>query len=160
LFEILENSRETAFLDPDLIIRSAGVKARVVEQDPFESGPREVLNLGHTIGHAVEKLSRYSVGHGKAVSIGMVAAARISHEMGFCDSKISHRLEALLARNELPVRSNLDPDRIISAMAADKKSVEGKARFVLIKDIGAVEHGCEVAPEIVRKVLYEMKSGA
>ena len=60
LFEILENSRDAASPDPDLIIRSVGVKARVVEQDPFESGLREVLNLGHTVGHALEKCSRYS----------------------------------------------------------------------------------------------------
>ena len=97
------------------------------------------------------------LGHGKAVSIGMVAAARISHEMGLCSSKISDRLEALLARNELPVRHNLDPDQVIAAMAADKKVVEGKVRFVLINDIGSVEHGREVAPELVRRVLQEMK---
>ena len=157
LFDILENFRDIASSDPDLIIRSVGVKARVVEQDPFESGPREVLNLGHTVGHALEKCSRYSLDHGKAVSIGMVAAARISHKMGLCDSRISDRLEALLTRNELPVRHKLDPDQVIAAMAADKKVVEGKARFVLIKDIGSVEHGREVAPDVVKRVLREMK---
>lgn len=160
LFEILENYRDSVSPDPDLIIRSVGVKARVVEQDPFESGLREVLNLGHTVGHALEKCSGYSLGHGKAVSIGMVAAARISHKMGFCSPRICERLESLLARNELPVRSNLDPDQAIASMAADKKVVEGKARFVLIKDIGLVKHGCEVAPELVKRVLHELKDGA
>ncbi len=159
LFEILENVRDTVSLDPDLIIRSVGVKARVVERDPFESGPREVLNLGHTVGHAVEKCSRYSIGHGKAVSIGIIAAARISHRMGLCSSKICERIGTLLARNDLPVSHNLDPDRIIAAMAADKKVVEGKVRFVLINDIGSVAHGREVAPELVNGVLQEMKSG-
>jgi len=157
LFDILETFRDIASSDPDLIIRSVDVKARVVEQDPFESGLREVLNLGHTVGHALEKCSRYSLDHGKAVSIGMVAAARISHKMGLCGSRICDRLEALLTRNELPVRSNLDPDQVIAAMAADKKVVEGKARFVLIKDMGSVEHGREVAPDVVKRVLREMK---
>ncbi len=83
LFEILENSNEPIRLDPHLIVRSVGVKIRVIEQDPLESGRREVLNLGHTVGHAIEKCSRYALSHGEAVSIGMVAAARISHEWDF-----------------------------------------------------------------------------
>ncbi len=159
LFEILEDSPGGASLTPDFVIRSLAVKARVVEQDAFESGPREVLNFGHTIGHAVERCSRYSLSHGKAVSIGMAAAAMISHRMGICSSRVSERLQALLTRNQLPIRHNLDPDQLIAAMAADKKVVEGKARFVLIEDIGSVQCGCEATPEVVRQVLHEVKSG-
>jgi shikimate kinase / 3-dehydroquinate synthase len=158
LFENMESSPEAPALDPDSIIRSVDVKARIVEQDPFESGRREVLNLGHTVGHAIEKCSRYSIGHGEAVSIGMAAAARISHKMRLCSSNTCERLEALLVRAELPIKHNLDPNDLIVGMAADKKVVESSVRFVLINDIGSVEHGREVAPELVRRVLQEIKS--
>jgi 3-dehydroquinate synthetase len=80
LFEALERSDNESDLDAALIARSANVKVRVVEADPFESGPREVLNLGHAVGHAVEKCSS-TVGHGEAVSVGLVAA-RILTENG------------------------------------------------------------------------------
>ena len=158
LFEILEDSRGRALLTPDFVTRSLAVKARVVEQDPFESGPREILNFGHTIGHAVERCSLYSLSHGKAVSIGMVAAAVISHRLGICKSRVSERLQALLTRNKLPIRHNLDSEQVIAAMASDKKAIGGKTRFVLIEDIGSVHHGCEVAPALLRQVLDEMKS--
>jgi 3-dehydroquinate synthetase len=88
----------------------------------------------------------------------MVAAARISHRMGLCASNTCDRLEALLIRTELPIKHNLDPDDVIVGMAADKKVVEGSVRFVLINNIGSVEHGREVAPELVRRVLQEIKS--
>ena len=87
------------------------VKIRTIEQDPFETGRREVLNLGHTVGHALEKCSRYGMSHGDAVSVGMVAAARISHSMDLCSADISDRLEALLARNGLPVQAFPGPGR-------------------------------------------------
>ncbi|MGO9117674.1 MAG: 3-dehydroquinate synthase [Desulfomonilaceae bacterium] len=158
LFENLESSREAPSPDTDLIIRSVAVKARIVEQDPFESGYREVLNFGHTVGHAIEQCSRYSISHGEAVSIGMVAAARISHKMKLCASNTCDRLEALFVRTDLPIKHNLDPDDVIAGMAADKKAIEGSERFVLINDIGSVAHGHEVAPELVRQVLQEIKS--
>ena len=100
----------------------------------------------------------YSISHGEAVSIGMVAAARISHKMRLCASNTCDRLEALLVRAELPIKHNIDPDDLIAGMAADKKVVESRVRFVLINDIGSVEHGREVAPELVRQVLQEIKS--
>jgi shikimate kinase / 3-dehydroquinate synthase len=158
LFEALECSDKASGLDAALIARSANVKVRVVEADPFESGPREVLNLGHTVGHAVEKCSEYTVGHGEAVSVGLVAAARISEKMGLCASTVPERLESLLNRTGLPVRHSADPDTLVDVMAADKKAVEGRVRFVLIKSIGQVEYGIEVSPDLLRKVLEDLKN--
>jgi shikimate kinase / 3-dehydroquinate synthase len=158
LFEALERSDKTSGLDAALIARSANVKVRVVEADPFESGPREVLNLGHTVGHALEKCSEYSVGHGEAVSVGLVAAARISEKMGLCVPTVPDRLESLLSRTGLPVRHSADPDALVNVMAADKKAVEGRVRFVLIKNIGQVEYGIEVSRDLLSQVLEKLKN--
>jgi len=158
LFEALERSDKASDLDAALIARSANVKVRVVEADPFESGPREVLNLGHTVGHAVEKCSEYTVGHGEAVSVGLVAAARISEKMGLCVPTVPDRLESLLSRTGLPVRHSADPDALVDVMAADKKAVEGRVRFVLIKDIGQVEYGIEVSRDLLSQVLEKLKN--
>ncbi len=109
LFEALESADRPSSLSPALVARSANVKVRVVEADPFESGLREVLNLGHTVGHALEKCSGYALGHGEAVAIGLVAAARISEKMGMCSSDEPDRLESLLSRTGLPIRHGEDP---------------------------------------------------
>lgn len=156
LFEALEGSINASRLDAALIARSASVKVRVVESDPFESGPREVLNLGHTIGHAVEKCSRYSMGHGEAVSVGLIAAAKISEQMGLCAPAVAERLESLLSRTGLPIGYSADPDELVEVMAADKKSVDGRVRFVLIRRIGLVEYGIDVSPDLLRQVLKEL----
>ncbi len=156
LFEALERSDNASGLDADLIPRSANVKVHVVESDPFESGPREVLNLGHTVGHAVEKCSKYTMGHGEAVSVGLVAVARISEKMEMCAPTAAERLESLLIRTGLPVRHSADPDELVEVMAADKKSVDGRVRFVLIRKIGLVEHGIEVSPGLLRQVLENL----
>jgi shikimate kinase / 3-dehydroquinate synthase len=158
LFEALERSDKASALDANLIARSADVKVRVVEADPFESGPREVLNLGHTVGHAVEKCSGYVVGHGEAVSVGLVAVARISEKMSLCASIVPERLESLLHRTGLPVRHSAGPDDLIDVMAADKKAVEGRVRFALIKSIGQVEYGVEVSPDLLKQVLEDLKN--
>jgi len=158
LFESLLDSRGPLQPDAGLVARSAAVKIRVVEQDPYESGRREVLNLGHTVGHAVEKCSRFSMGHGDAVSVGLVAAARISERMGLCRKGLTVDVESILTRNGLPIRHTMSPDELVLVMASDKKTVEGRARFVLIKDVGKVEPGWEVDPQIVHDVLKEMRT--
>ncbi len=157
LFEKLEQSGSPA-LDASQVARSVDVKVRVVEKDPFESGLREILNLGHTVGHAVEKLSDYSLAHGDAVAIGLAAAGRISRGIGFCSSLIPQRIENLLVRVGLPVRHDMDPDRLVEIMASDKKTIEGCIRFVLVKDLGSVVNGCEVSDELVKDVLKEMRT--
>jgi 3-dehydroquinate synthase len=157
LFSHLEHSQGTPNLTADLVARSVNVKVRVVEADPYESGLREVLNLGHTVGHALEKCSRYALDHGAAVSIGLVAAAVISAKMGLCDTGIAGRLEAVLSRSGLPVRHNLDVNELVSVMASDKKTVEGRVRFVLIKDIGQVQNGLHVPTDVLKEALTTLR---
>ncbi len=157
LFGELVDSGGRFSLDADLVARSVSVKIRVVEEDPYESGTREVLNLGHTVGHALEKCSRYAMGHGDAVAVGLVAAARISQRMGLCSSRLVEDLEFLLARAGLMVRHDYSSVELAAVMTTDKKTIEGRVRFVLIRDLGVVEPGWEVDPELVREVLEEIR---
>jgi shikimate kinase/3-dehydroquinate synthase len=157
LFAVLEESEEQAALDQDLVARSVRVKIKVVEEDPFESGRRAVLNLGHTVGHALEKVSNFGMAHGDAVAIGLVAAARISSHLGLCNDTVPGRVEALLQRVGLPIRHDMDPTELARVMITDKKVVEGRVRFVLIREIGSVEHGWEVPPEVLEEVLQGLR---
>lgn len=121
----------------DLIQRAVQVKIDVVQQDPYEHGVRQHLNLGHTFGHAVERVTQYAWAHGAAVGVGMVAAARLSWRLGKIDSDTAGNIEALVAAAGLPTRlSNLAPAALWDAMATDKKWREGKSRFVLLDGIG------------------------
>jgi 3-dehydroquinate synthase len=156
LFAALEASGGSVALDPELVARSVRVKIQVVEGDAFESGRRAVLNLGHTVGHALEKCSKYSMAHGDAVSVGLVAAARISNRMGLCGDHVPERVEVLLTRVGLSVRHGMNPAELASVMTTDKKVVEGRVRFVLIREIGAVDHGCDVPPDLVKEVLQSL----
>jgi len=156
LLEHLEKSTDTLALGADLVARSVRVKIDVVEKDPFEEGLREVLNLGHTVGHAIEKCSGYALRHGDAVAVGLVAAARISRKMGLCDADVPNRIESLLVETGLPVRHSVATQALMAAMTADKKSRGGQARFVLVNDIGEVQYGCEVSPDLLAEVLEEL----
>lgn len=157
LFELLERESGPLELGPSLIERSVAVKVRVVETDLFEAGRREVLNLGHTVGHALEQVSGYRMGHGDAVAVGLVAVARMSVRMGLTSAEVSERIESLLLRTGFPVCHNNDPEAILEAMTADKKALERRVRFVLIRDIGSVEPGRQVPPDVVRAVLEELR---
>jgi shikimate kinase/3-dehydroquinate synthase len=157
LFELLESNGPSVALGKDLVARAVQVKIRVVESDPFEEERREVLNLGHTVGHALEKCSGYSLGHGDAVAVGMLAVAHISARMELCGRDPVDRLEALLAKTGLPVRHNASPEEVIQVMASDKKAIAGRVRFVLIRDIGSVEQGWEVEPGLLSSVLESLR---
>lgn len=130
---------EVAGLDADLetaVTRAVRVKAAVVGEDFRESGIREILNYGHTIGHAVEITAGLS--HGDAIAIGMVAAGRIAAELfGFEDSR---RQDQAIARLGLPVRvEGLVREEVLSVLAQDKKRDRGGARMVLLRSIGHPE---------------------
>jgi 3-dehydroquinate synthase len=140
-----------------LISQSLRVKIAVVEEDPFETGRRAVLNLGHTTGHALEKLSDYALRHGEAVSIGMVAAAHIAVALGKADAALPRRIAAALAARGLPVRCPpFAAEDIWAALAHDKKRQGRGLRWVLPRAIGEVEITEDVPPEIVKSVLHAL----
>ena len=136
------------------IAGSLAVKVALVEEDPFERGRRALLNLGHTVGHALEKLAGFTIRHGEAVSVGLVAAARIAAELGRAERALAGRIEAVLSAWGLPLRCpSFDAGAIWNAMAHDKKRGGRGLRWVLPCAIGRAEVAADVPPEVVRSVL-------
>jgi len=145
---------------PSWVARSLQVKIEVVEEDPYERGRRAVLNLGHTAGHALEQISGYRMRHGEAVSIGMVIAARIAVALGMAEPKLPERIAAVLAAHGLPVTCPpFDAEVIWEAMGRDKKKQGARLRWILPREIGAVEIVSDVPREVVLDVLRGMMRG-
>jgi len=129
-----------------------------VEEDPYEAGRRAVLNLGHTFGHAVERVSGYAIRHGEAVAMGLAAAAHLSAALEECRPSLPPLVEAALSGLGLPTRipATLDPAALYAAMGSDKKRQAGRLRFVLIHDVGDVFVRDDVPAELVMDVLQKM----
>jgi 3-dehydroquinate synthase len=118
----------------DLIARGVRVKADVVAADPHEHGARATLNLGHTIGHALESLSEHALPHGEAVAYGLLAAAEIGARRGLIDWRPhAHRLLRWVAPRPLP---HVGVEALLARVARDKKQVGDRRRFVLLEEIG------------------------
>ena len=122
----------------EMVGRCAAIKAQIVEQDEQEGGRRRLLNLGHTVGNAVERASGYGVlRHGEAVSIGLVAAAALSVELGLAEPALVPRVRALLEGVGLPVRAPaLRRSAVLEALTQDKKASANALRWVLLEDVG------------------------
>jgi 3-dehydroquinate synthase len=156
LFAELE-ANPRAMIFASQLVRSIQVKIDVIEQDPFEMGRRAVLNLGHTSAHGLERLSDYAMGHGEAVSIGMVAAARIAVKMGLAESALADRIEAVLQAWNLPTSCPAyDVEAIYEAMAHDKKKRGKQLCWVLPRALGDVDVVGHIPPEIVKMALCEL----
>jgi len=138
----------------ETVFRTAKIKAEVVEKDEKDLGLRNILNYGHTIGHAIESAADFKVGHGESVAIGMLAAARISNRLGILDINEVTRLRSLIKRANLTTElPNLELNRIIQAMSHDKKILRGRIRFVLPRAIGDVFISDEVTLSLVEQAL-------
>ncbi len=137
-----------------IVFRSAKIKATVVEKDEKDFSLRNILNYGHTIGHAIESVSDFKVQHGEAVAIGMLAAARISNKLNILDKNEVKRLKEVITRAGLPAQvPTLQLERLTQAIRHDKKILQGKIRFVLPRTIGEVFITDEVSPSLVEEVL-------
>lgn len=139
MFSFLEKEgHKVLSLDLDVIERlvfdSVKIKANVVNRDEKEKGERRLLNFGHTLGHALEKIS--GIPHGRAVSIGMRAATEISVRKGLLDKGSSRRMEDLLIQLQLPITPQGDRKDILAAIRKDKKREGGKIFFVLLEALG------------------------
>ena len=153
-----ENMDKIKLLDEgtleEVVFQSVKIKAEVVEKDEMDLGLRNILNYGHTIGHALESVSDFNIGHGQAVAIGMLAAAKISNQMGILAENEIVRLKKVIEQAGLPTElPNLKTEEIIKAMKHDKKIRQDKVRFVLLESIGKVFITDEVSPSLVEKVL-------
>jgi 3-dehydroquinate synthetase/shikimate kinase len=122
-----------------MIAAAVRVKARIVERDPFELGDRAWLNLGHTFGHALELLSGFTLRHGEAVALGLIAATELSAALGYCDRALPGQVAAAVERLGLPTIYPFDPAAVLAAMATDKKRRGRVLRFVLPRRVGQVE---------------------
>ncbi|MHB8133951.1 MAG: 3-dehydroquinate synthase [Anaerolineaceae bacterium] len=139
----------------NLIPLAMSSKIQVLRQDPYEKGRRAVLNLGHTIGHAIELVSDFKMRHGEAIGLGMLLEARISYETGLCDSSLPETIKHALLNIHLPsvLPETLAIDAILAVMQRDKKRADGKVKFALPHQIGEVSFGNEVSLELVREIL-------
>lgn len=139
--------------------RGCAIKADVVKNDEREHGLRAILNLGHTIGHAIEAVGGYGVLlHGEAISIGMVGSALLAVKLGR-DRSIYEDTVSMLSALSLPVRlpSEYDEDELMDAMMHDKKFKEGKMTFIVPDSIGSVSIVNDVQESLVREVLAQLK---
>ena len=144
-----------------LVARSVEIKAGIVSADEREGGIRAVLNFGHTVGHAVESASGYSLLHGEAVAIGMAYEARLAETLGIAEAGTASRVSAVLTGYRLPVTRPpaASVDQLISRMRNDKKARAGDLRFAVPRTIGAMHGGVAsgwtvAVPEgVVREVL-------
>ena len=133
-------------------------------KDELETGLREVLNLGHTVGRAVETVSDYRLLHGEAVGIGMVAEVLLANRLGYVKKEEKDRVIALLAKAKLPVTipDYVDREALVKKLYTDKKVRDGKLRFVIQKGIGEVvefEDGVFATPiseEVAREIIMQM----
>ncbi len=131
--------------DPDAtratVLRSVEIKAGVVAQDEHEGGLRQILNFGHTLGHAVEAASGYELGHGSAVAAGMVLEAELGESLGITATGTGERLAEAVALLGVggPVRVPGGAERVLSYLGTDKKSRRGRPRFVLLNRVGSVQ---------------------
>jgi shikimate kinase / 3-dehydroquinate synthase len=168
LFSHLERDHEQGTIDDTAVRRSSSaiiataiqVKRDVVEADPFEQGPRALLNLGHTFGHAIEQVTGYEVRHGQAVAMGLVAAANLAARLDYAAPELQERIERVLQRWQLPTRlpAVCEPPALLAAMGSDKKKLAGKLRFILLREVGDVFIEEDVAETAVLATLAELRT--
>lgn len=158
-----EHAEQLLRLEPsatdELVERNLRIKGDHVSADPFETlGRRAFLNLGHTIGHAIESVCDYSLRHGECVSLGLIAALELSRTRAGLDEWVSVRTRSLLQRLGLPVamEGTPDVDAILAATRNDKKATKGKLRFVLLDDIASPVLRDDVGEQDVRAVIRHL----
>lgn len=124
-----------------VIQRCRQIKEEIVQKDPLDRGIRRILNFGHTVGHALEKLSQYSISHGQAVWFGILLESRLSEKLGYLSKKELNVIENLMVREDLKfeIGDQFSGNALYDAMRNDKKSSPFSVRIVLLKQIGEVE---------------------
>ena len=139
----------------EIIAACVALKRDIVAEDEFETGRRKLLNLGHTIGHAVEKCSGFTVSHGCAVAIGMAMITRAAVKMGFCGEETLAELLALLARFRLPSETDLTAEELYGAALSDKKLSGGKIDLIVPEAFGR----CRIVPAEAEELPAWLRAG-
>ncbi len=140
-----------------MVERSALLKLGVVERDPFEQGERRTLNLGHTIGHALEIESGYRLPHGRAVILGLRAVAHMAAARG-AESTLQEQIDDVVATLGFDLTRSFDPARVLAALRGDKKALRGKIRWILPMDIGRVEEADDISDTEIMAALEHIQA--
>jgi len=143
----------------EIVSRCCSIKAGIVEKDEKEHGIRSILNYGHTVGHALESLTDYTTyTHGEAIAIGMIAAARISRDIGATGPETVQQHESMIRAFGLPdvFPRSISPESILKEITGDKKRMAGRARWILPRKIGEVFVTSDVPTDVVLGTLVGM----
>lgn len=168
-FDYLLTNMDAVFEINDIVCQNIAqenckVKYQVVTKDERESGLREILNLGHTVGRAIETVSEYKLLHGEALAIGLVAEVKLSKKLGYCTDEDEALLIQILDRANLPVEipGYIDREALIKKLYTDKKVKNGELRFVLQKGIGDVmvfdcdQYAKTIPENMAREIIMSM----
>lgn len=154
MYEICE--RDLTVLE-ELVKGSIQIKKSIVEKDPYENGERALLNLGHTIGHAIEKYKNFTLYHGECVSLGCVAAAYISWQKELLSSDEYYEIRDMFVPFYLPISiDDVDEDQILEIIKSDKKIENGYMKFILLKRIGKAVINTTVTEDDIKKAIKEI----
>ena len=154
LFSLFEDGTLRSLPD-EVISRCIAYKAGVVERDEKEQGERKLLNLGHTVGHAIEKCSNYTIPHGHAVAAGLAITARSSERLGWSTPGTAQRICSCLLKNDLPISTEFSPEELAQAAAADKKRSGNTITVVVPVEIGR----CVLSKVPVEQLLSMIQAG-
>lgn len=147
------NERDLEALE-SIVYGSCQIKRMVVENDPKEKGERALLNFGHTLGHAIEKLMDFQMLHGECVSVGMVTAAYVSLQRGYITQEDYDKIKESIQTLQLPVQvSGLQTEDVIRVSKSDKKMNAGQIRFILLESMGHAIMKDDVTDEEMRQAL-------
>ncbi len=154
LYEICDRETDTML---EMVQRTNLIKKMIVEKDPTEKGDRALLNLGHTLGHAIEKYKKFTMLHGECVALGCVAAAFISWKRGFLSMEEYYEIRDMFVPFNLPISiDRIVPEEIVALTRSDKKMESGTLRFVLLKKIGKAVIDTSVTEQEMLDAVHEI----
>ena len=154
LFSLFEDGTLKS-VPEEVIARCVAFKAGVVERDEKEQNERRCLNLGHTIGHAIEKCSGFAIPHGHAVAAGLASMARAAERLGWAEAGVAQRICRCLAKNDLPITSDYPAEALAAAAARDKKRAGDDITIVVPAAIG----NCELKKIPLAELLGIIRAG-
>ncbi len=142
----------------EMIFQSCLIKKTVVEKDPTEKGERAVLNMGHTVGHAVEKLQNFTMAHGQCVAVGCIASAYISRKRGLISREDYEAIARQLSSFGLPLQvRGLSAEKILEATKSDKKMEKGQIKFILMEKPGWAFADTSVTDQELREAIESIR---
>ncbi|MDE7332139.1 MAG: 3-dehydroquinate synthase [Lachnospiraceae bacterium] len=154
MYEICDRDPATLL---EMVERSCKIKKLVVEKDPTEKGDRALLNFGHTIGHAIEKASNFSLSHGECVALGAIAAAFISWKHEWLSMDEYYEIRDMFVPFNLPISiSDIEPEEILRLTKSDKKMEGGSIKFILLKKVGKALIDRNVTDEDILNAISEI----